>query len=202
MTSRRLPIVCLYNRVMPLQLSMDELLKYTAEERDRWRRWLSANPAGIDAAVQPGGRFPTVGRLIDHPWLHAVANGYFGAPATILDVRLWWSFASASDVRDACVRWHNGHETSAEWSGTFSRYSADLGPGIEVSDITAMCTLRCAWEELFLLSRYETGRITAARLCRIAQGRRRHRSHFQEDSATSETTASVVSRSEAMEAAF
>jgi len=69
MTSRRLPIVCLYNRVMPLQLSMDELLKYTAEERDRWRRWLSANPAGIDAAVQPGGRFPTVGRLIDHIFL-------------------------------------------------------------------------------------------------------------------------------------
>jgi hypothetical protein len=44
---------------------------------------------------------PAVGRLIDHPWLHAVANGYFGAPATILDVRLWWSFASASPNRAA-----------------------------------------------------------------------------------------------------
>ena len=44
---------------------------------------------------------PVVARLIDHPWLHAVASGYFGAPATILDVRLWWSFASASPSRAA-----------------------------------------------------------------------------------------------------
>ena len=44
---------------------------------------------------------PAVGRLIDHPWLHAVANGYFGAPGIILDVRLWWSFASASPNRAA-----------------------------------------------------------------------------------------------------
>src|SRR3954447_2114972 len=39
---------------------------------------------------------PAIGRLIEHPWLHAVAAGYLGAPATILDVRLWWSFASAA----------------------------------------------------------------------------------------------------------
>jgi uncharacterized damage-inducible protein DinB len=54
---------------MSLTLSIDELLRYSAEERDTWRRWLSANPAAIEAPVQAGGRFATVGKLIDHIFL-------------------------------------------------------------------------------------------------------------------------------------
>ena len=54
---------------MSLTLSIDELLRYSAEERDTWRRWLLANPAAIDASVHTGGRFPTVGKLIDHIFL-------------------------------------------------------------------------------------------------------------------------------------
>ena len=56
-------------RPMSLTLSIDELLRYSAEERDTWRRWLQANPAAIDAPMQTGGRFPTVGKLIDHIFL-------------------------------------------------------------------------------------------------------------------------------------
>jgi uncharacterized damage-inducible protein DinB len=52
-----------------LHLSIDELLRYSSEERDKWRRWLAANPAALEGAVQPGGRFPTVGKLIDHIFL-------------------------------------------------------------------------------------------------------------------------------------
>jgi hypothetical protein len=51
---------------MSVQLSIDELLRYCAEERDKWRRWLAAHPEGLEAVVQPGGRYPTVGKLIDH----------------------------------------------------------------------------------------------------------------------------------------
>lgn len=54
------------------------------------------------------GHFPdndrecaAIGRLIRHPWLHAVASGYFGSPAVILDVRLWWSFPSSAPSRAA-----------------------------------------------------------------------------------------------------
>ena len=54
---------------MSLHISIEELLRYSAGERDSWRRWLVANPAAIDAAVQPGGRLPTVGKLIDHIFL-------------------------------------------------------------------------------------------------------------------------------------
>jgi uncharacterized damage-inducible protein DinB len=54
---------------MPLTISYDELLRYTSEERDKWRAWLERHPEAMDAAVQPGGRLPTVGKLIDHIFL-------------------------------------------------------------------------------------------------------------------------------------
>jgi uncharacterized damage-inducible protein DinB len=52
-----------------LTISHDELLRYTAGERDKWRLWLSLNPVAMDAPVQPDGRLPTVGKLIDHIFL-------------------------------------------------------------------------------------------------------------------------------------
>jgi uncharacterized damage-inducible protein DinB len=55
---------------MSLTLTFGELLRYTNDEREKWRAWLVAHPAAMDAAVQPsGGRLPTVGKLIDHIFL-------------------------------------------------------------------------------------------------------------------------------------
>jgi uncharacterized damage-inducible protein DinB len=54
---------------MSLQLSYAELLRYTSDEREKWRSWLQAHPEAMDAPLQPGGRFPTVGKLIDHVFL-------------------------------------------------------------------------------------------------------------------------------------
>jgi uncharacterized damage-inducible protein DinB len=54
---------------MPVSISLDELLNYTAAERDRWRAWFARNPAAIDAPVQRDGRLSTVGKLIDHVFL-------------------------------------------------------------------------------------------------------------------------------------
>ena len=54
---------------MALDLSFDELLRYTNEDREKWRRWFQLHPEAMDAALQPGGRFPTVGKLIDHVFL-------------------------------------------------------------------------------------------------------------------------------------
>jgi uncharacterized damage-inducible protein DinB len=54
---------------MSLDLSFDELLRYTSDEREKWRRWFQAHPEAMDAPLQPGGRFPTVGKLIDHIFL-------------------------------------------------------------------------------------------------------------------------------------
>jgi uncharacterized damage-inducible protein DinB len=49
-----------------ISLSYSELLRYTNDEREKWRAWFLSNPAAIDAPVHPGGRFSTVGKLIDH----------------------------------------------------------------------------------------------------------------------------------------
>jgi uncharacterized damage-inducible protein DinB len=54
---------------MALELSCDELLRYTSDEREKWRHWFQSHPEAMDAALQPAGRFPTVGKLIDHVFL-------------------------------------------------------------------------------------------------------------------------------------
>ena len=46
-----------------------EFLRYTQEERDKWRRWFAEHPDAMDVEVQPGARFATVGALIDHIFL-------------------------------------------------------------------------------------------------------------------------------------
>jgi uncharacterized damage-inducible protein DinB len=54
---------------MALSIGFDELLRYTNEERDKWRAWLTAHAGSMDVPVQPQSRFPTVGKLIDHIFL-------------------------------------------------------------------------------------------------------------------------------------
>ena len=52
-----------------IALAYDELMRYANAERDKWRLWFVANPAAMDAPLQPDGRFSTVGKLIDHIFL-------------------------------------------------------------------------------------------------------------------------------------
>ena len=59
---------------MTLNITLDELLEWNAEERAKWLPWLKANPAALNVPLQPGGRFPTVGSLIDHIYLVEVRH--------------------------------------------------------------------------------------------------------------------------------
>jgi uncharacterized damage-inducible protein DinB len=52
-----------------MNLTFAELLRYTQEERDKWRTFFTAHPDAMEIEVQPGGRFATVGALIDHIFL-------------------------------------------------------------------------------------------------------------------------------------
>ena len=52
-----------------MKLAFNEFVRYTQEERDKWRAWFTAHPEGLEVEVQPGGRFATVGALIDHIFL-------------------------------------------------------------------------------------------------------------------------------------
>jgi uncharacterized damage-inducible protein DinB len=52
-----------------MKLDFDELVRYSQEERDKWRTWFTTHPEALEAEVQPGGRYLTVGALIDHIFL-------------------------------------------------------------------------------------------------------------------------------------
>lgn len=53
-----------------MHLTFDELLRYTNDERDKWRAWFVAHPEAMEMPAQPAGaRLPTVGKLIDHIFL-------------------------------------------------------------------------------------------------------------------------------------
>jgi uncharacterized damage-inducible protein DinB len=55
--------------VLPPAITFDELVRYTNIEREKWRHWFGSHAAAVEAPVQPGGRLPTVGKLIDHIFL-------------------------------------------------------------------------------------------------------------------------------------
>ena len=50
-------------------LRFEEFERYTQEEREKWRAWFVANPDATAIEMQPGGRYQTVGVLIDHIFL-------------------------------------------------------------------------------------------------------------------------------------
>jgi uncharacterized damage-inducible protein DinB len=52
-----------------MHLTFDELVRYTNEERDKWRAWFLGHADALALEVQPGGRHDTVGALIDHIFL-------------------------------------------------------------------------------------------------------------------------------------
>ncbi len=52
-----------------LTLAYDELLRYSEEEREKWRRFFVSRPEAIELPLQPSGRFNTIGKLIDHIFL-------------------------------------------------------------------------------------------------------------------------------------
>jgi uncharacterized damage-inducible protein DinB len=52
-----------------MNLSFAEILRYTQEERDKWRGFFASHPEAMEVEVQPAGRYPTVGSLIDHIFL-------------------------------------------------------------------------------------------------------------------------------------
>ena len=48
---------------------LPELLAYSNHERAKWRAWLETDPSRLSLPVQDGGRFPTIGVLLDHMFL-------------------------------------------------------------------------------------------------------------------------------------
>ena len=54
---------------MSITLRLEELIEYSDHERAKWRGWIMADRARLQIALNPGGRFPTLGSLLDHIFL-------------------------------------------------------------------------------------------------------------------------------------
>ena len=54
---------------MALTLAFEELLRYTDDERGKWRRFFADQPSALEVALQKDARFDTIGKLIDHIFL-------------------------------------------------------------------------------------------------------------------------------------
>ena len=52
---------------MTINISLEELLAWNAEERAKWLGWLKANPDAMKVPVQPGGRFGQTIRRVHRP---------------------------------------------------------------------------------------------------------------------------------------
>lgn len=51
---------------MSATVALGSLLDYSDHERAKWREWFAADPSRAGIVVQPGGRFPTAGALLEH----------------------------------------------------------------------------------------------------------------------------------------
>ncbi len=49
-----------------MHIDFETFARYTNEERQKWREWFTTHADALDVELQPGGRYPTVGSLIDH----------------------------------------------------------------------------------------------------------------------------------------
>ena len=54
---------------MALTLAFEELLRYSDEERAKWRRFFTDHTGPLELPLQQTTRFSTIGKLIDHIFL-------------------------------------------------------------------------------------------------------------------------------------
>ena len=52
-----------------MELTLEEFIRYTNEEREKWRAWFLAHPEAMEIDITPDGRFRTAGALVDHIFL-------------------------------------------------------------------------------------------------------------------------------------
>jgi uncharacterized damage-inducible protein DinB len=54
---------------MSVGIGLDQLLTYSDYERRKWQKWFAVDASRLEIPFQVGGRFPTIGSLVDHVFL-------------------------------------------------------------------------------------------------------------------------------------
>jgi uncharacterized damage-inducible protein DinB len=134
---------------MSVALELAALMAYSDQERAKWRTWIEADPARLSIPFQRGGRFPTVGSLLDHVFL--VERRHLsrmqgrelpdktGVPAGDWHALLAYADASRADLRSYLSGLSD--QTAGTWmtftvsSGTFTMTRRKLASHILLHEI-------------------------------------------------------------------
>jgi len=143
---------------MSVALELAALMTYSDQERDKWRSWIQADPARLSIPFQLGGRFPTVGSLLDHVFLverrhlTRMQGGELpdktGIPSGDWHALLAYADATRADLRDYLLGLTE--QTASQWmtfkvtSGTYTMTRRKLASHILLHEIRHLAQIAYA----------------------------------------------------------
>jgi uncharacterized damage-inducible protein DinB len=137
---------------MSVALELAALLAYSDQERKKWRTWIEADPSRLAIPFQRGGRFPTVGNLLDHMFLverrHLTRMKGGDVPdKTGVATDDWQGLLAYADTVRADLR---SYQTAGQWmtftvqSGTFTMTRRKLASHILLHEIRHLAQIAYA----------------------------------------------------------
>lgn len=143
---------------MSVALELAALMAYSDQERDKWRRWIAADPTRLAIPFQRGGRFPTVGSVLDHVFLverrHLTRMQGGQLPEkTGVPPEDWRALLAYADTARSDLRQYLGEltdQTAGQWmtftvqSGTFTMTRRKLATHILLHEIRHMAQIAYA----------------------------------------------------------
>jgi len=134
---------------MSVALELAALMTYSDQERGKWRTWIEADPTRLSIPFQQGGRFPTVGSVLDHIFLverrHLTRMQGGELPEkTGVQSGDWHSLLAYADAARTDLRGYLGgltEQTAGQWmtftvpSGTFTMTRRKLASHILLHEI-------------------------------------------------------------------
>ena len=143
---------------MSIALELAALMTYSDQERSKWRTWIEADPTRLSIPFQQGGRFPTVGSVLDHVFLverrHLTRMQGGQLPEkTGVQPGDWHGLLAYAEATRADLRGYLGgltEQTAGQWmtftvqSGTFTMTRRKLASHILLHEIRHLAQIAYA----------------------------------------------------------
>jgi uncharacterized damage-inducible protein DinB len=143
---------------MSVALELAALMTYSDQERGKWRTWIEADPTRLSIPFQRGGRFPTVGSVLDHVFLverrHLTRMQGGELPEkTGVAAGDWHALLAYAEAARADLRGYLGgltEQTAGQWmtftvpSGTFTMTRRKLASHILLHEIRHLAQIAYA----------------------------------------------------------
>ena len=143
---------------MSVALELAALMAYSDQERNKWRTWIETDPTRLAIPFQIGGRFPTVGSVLDHVFLveRRHLTRMQGGPLpekTGVPPDDWRALLAYADTARSDLRQYLGgltDQTAGQWmtftvqSGTFTMTRRKLASHILLHEIRHLAQIAYA----------------------------------------------------------